>query len=134
MDQFPEVKRETILSVLVKYYPTLRRQKGYEKFVDLFDLSNKPIEKVEKVSQDNFNTDNKFIIINTGMGSGKTSQTIDYLEDKNSFIWLTPLETLAQNTYHRLQVKNIECKYYKDLKNRQEKLSTLSKYNKLLFV
>ena len=44
------------------------------------------------------------------MGSGKTFQTLKYLIDKPSFIWITPLEALAQNTKFRLEQDNIECK------------------------
>lgn len=132
LEQFPIVKRDTILSLLVKYYPTLRRQKGYEKFIDLFNLPTDKVNKVERVSPNDFNTDEKFIIINTGMGSGKTTQAINFLKNKKEFIWMTPLETLAQNTHHRLEENNIHCKYYKDFKNRQEKLTTLSAYDKII--
>jgi hypothetical protein len=43
----------------------------------------------------------KFLCINTGMGSGKTYQTIKYLQDKDQFIWITPNIALAQNTTQR---------------------------------
>ena len=52
---------------------------------------------------------------NTGMGSGKTSQALDYLRNKPSFIWMTPLETLAQNTQHRLEECNITVNIIKIL-------------------
>jgi ribose 5-phosphate isomerase len=43
-------------------------------------LPSENIIKIDKISQDVFKDDNKFIIINSGMGSGKTAQTIDKLK------------------------------------------------------
>ena len=66
------------------------------------------------------------------MGSGKTYQTLKYLIDKPSFIWITPLEALAQNTKFRLEQDNIDCKYYKDFKTSKEKHERMSVYDKLI--
>jgi len=60
------------------------------------------VKKVDALNQDLFYQDSKFLCINTGMGSGKTYQTIKYLQDKNDFIWITPNIALAQNTTQRL--------------------------------
>ena len=128
---FPEVSRATVLSLLVKFYPQLKRKKGYDLFKDQFELSEDKINKTDRLSPNEFNTDDKFICINTGMGSGKTAQTIDYLVNKESFIWLTPLISLAQNTKQRLKNKNIDFKYYKDIKQ-EEKHSTLSSYDRMV--
>jgi hypothetical protein len=54
------------------------------------------------------------------------------LIDKPSFIWITPLEALAQNTKFRLEQDNIECKYYKDFKNSKEKHERMAIYDKLI--
>jgi hypothetical protein len=45
---------------------------------------------------------------------------------------MTPLEALAQNTKYRLEQDNIDCKYYKDFKNKSEKDSNMSSYNRLI--
>ena len=50
---------------------------------------NLPVDKINKINtltQNEFTTSDKFVVINCGMGSGKTHQTIDYLVGKPSFI------------------------------------------------
>ena len=54
------------------------------------------------VTQDVFNIDEKFIVVNVGMGGGKTSQTIDYLRTVKTFIWATPNQALSYNTHTRI--------------------------------
>jgi hypothetical protein len=122
LKNFPPMSIPAITSILLKYYPDLDREKGYQKFISLFTLDNKNIHKVPTLSQECFNKDDKFICLNTGMGSGKTYQAIEYLKNVESFIWMAPIEALAQNTMHRLEQNKIDCKYYKDFKNSAEKL------------
>ena len=54
--------------------------------------------KIDRVDQNVFDN-NKFTIINSGMGSGKTAQTIDYLANHENFVWMTPNIALADNTH-----------------------------------
>jgi hypothetical protein len=129
---FPPVKIKAITTILVKYYPTIKREKAQQNFMNLFETDINKTIKVETLTQDIFNLEEKFTIINTGMGSGKTFQTLKYLIDKPSFIWITPLEALAQNTKFRLEQDNIECKYYKDFKNSKEKHERMAIYDKLI--
>ena len=67
------------------------------------------------------------------MGSGKTFQTIDYLKDKDSFIWMTPLISLSLNTMERLTTAGINCKNYKDCKNITDK-NNLNNFILILFI
>ena len=121
-----------ITSILLKYYPELKREKGYQKFINLFTLDNKNIYKVPTLSQACLEKDDKFICLNTGMGSGKTYQAIEYLKNVDSFIWMAPIEALAQNTMHRLEQNDIDCKYYKDFKNSTEKMQKLSNFVRMI--
>ncbi len=83
-------------------------------FLNDFSLPEANIFKVDTLTQHVFKDDNKFTIINTGMGSGKTAQTISHLKKNNNFIWVTPIIALAQNTHHRITSEGINCCYYKD--------------------
>ena len=111
---FPNVKVNNIIFLLCKFYPNLRQHRKMKAFQDNFDLASENIIKVDVLTQEIFNNNNKFTIINTGMGSGKTTQTIDQLRNNNSFIWMTPNVALAQNTHQRMTQNNIKCCYYKD--------------------
>jgi len=50
------------------------------------------------------------MVINIGMGGGKTTQTVDYLkktcdtdDENDNFIWMTPNIALADNTFARMK-------------------------------
>lgn len=104
--KFPSVPLNNIIFILNKYYPTIRQQTKLRQFIDNFELKPDTIQKVPTLKKEIFKqADKKFIIINIGMGGGKTHQTIEYLKnvkkDKN-YIWITPNIALAQNTYGRM--------------------------------
>jgi len=132
LNKFSIVTVNSCLILLMKYYPTIRRDNNYKNFINMFDLDNTKQNKVDNLNQDIFNNENKFLIVNTGMGSGKTFQTLKYLQNQESFIWMTPIEALAQNTKFRLEQDNIDCKYYKDFKNKQDKDANMSKFDRLI--
>ena len=129
MDQFPPVTIDRIKTLLSVFYPTIRKTLKENKFNNLFDLKNEVI--VESLDQSVFNNDSKFTILNTGMGSGKTFQTIKYLKEQSSFIWMTPIIALAQNTSYRLTEDGIEHKYYKDVTSKAER-NRLNEEDKLI--
>ena len=111
-DKFPAVYKSTIINILVKYYPDIKKSIKCATFEKQFKLKN--TINIDTLDQSVFESEQKFIILNTSMGSGKTYQTIKYLKDKESFIWMTPIIALAQNTKFRLEEEQIECHYYKD--------------------
>ena len=131
---FPPVSRQNILFILYKYYPSLRNSKSKRVFTEQFILNPDHILKVPILTQNEFNLDEKFIIINTPMGSGKTAQTTDKLLGVSSFCWMIPTIALARNTYFRMVEKNIDCCYYKDKKlfKKQSDKENLRKYEKLI--
>jgi len=126
LSKFPPVLPARMLSLLVKFYPDLRKEKHYELYMNMFELETTNIKKVERLSQECFeNIDEKFVVLNTGMGSGKTYQAIEYLSHHSeSYIWMTPNIALAQNTTYRLEERNIPCSYYNDCKKQKETIST----------
>jgi hypothetical protein len=108
---YPEVTIDRIKALLCILYPKFRKDKYYAQFCNSFDV---PSEKIETISQETFQCETKAMILNTGMGSGKTAQTIDYLADKE-FIWITPNIALTNNTEQRfggtvVNYKNVSAK------------------------
>jgi hypothetical protein len=106
----PPVHKAHIMLVLEKYYPGIRQEKGVNDFVQLCDISEYPCTEIENLSQMEFYHKNKALIVNIGMGGGKTTQTVNYLKEMtqlpdstNSFIWMTPNIALAENTFTRMK-------------------------------
>ena len=130
LDKYPIVNSNQIMTLILKYYPSIKKDKHFLNFQNLFKLDN--VQKVDALNQDLFQQDSKFLCINTGMGSGKTYQTIKYLQDKNDFIWITPNIALAQNTTQRLRTDGIDISYYKDLKNPIDKMEHMKDQDKLI--
>ena len=100
------VENNKIITLILKYYPRIKKDLHFQKFQQMFNINN--ILKIDELTQDVFNMSYKFLCINTGMGSGKTFQTIKYLKDKNNYIWVTPNIALAQNTTQRLRTDGID--------------------------
>jgi hypothetical protein len=130
LHKFPKVYQNQIETILYNFYPNLRTEKHFKNFENLFKLEN--IQKIDSLNQDIYYSDKKFLCINTGMGSGKTYQTVEYLKDKDNFIWITPNIALAQNTRQRLNQANINVSYYKDFKTSDEKEMKIDKQEKLM--
>ena len=92
-----------IHKLLIHFYPQLAKDVHYRRFHASFELPAEKIQKVATLTQSVFSK-GRVDILNTGMGSGKTHQTIEYLQKNNpSFIWVCPNRALAQNTLTRLQ-------------------------------
>ncbi len=86
------------------------------KFIQSFNINSIKISKIEK---HHYDVNNKVIIMNTAMGSGKTTTTINYLKDSNkTFCWITPRITLACNTHERLKLVGLDSALYKDCKTK----------------
>ena len=130
LDKYPIVNSNQIMTLILKYYPSIKKEKHFLNFQNLFKLDN--VQKVDALNQDLFYQDSKFLCINTGMGSGKTYQTIKYLQDKNDFIWITPNIALAQNTTQRLRTDGIDISYYKDFKRTVDKIEQMKEQDKLM--
>ena len=132
LNKFPKVSMDTMRYIILAFYPNLISNKHFRNYKKLFNIyDNSIINKVDRLEQDVFNTNDKYVVINTQMGSGKTTQSIEYLKNAKSFIWMTPLISLAQNTKHRLDEEGIYCKFYKECKNAEEK-QALNEEEKLL--
>ena len=101
--EFPPYDEKYIYGMLSNYYPRIRQDASLNKFIALFEKPDGTVvQHIDMVTQDVFNIDEKFIVVNVGMGGGKTSHTIDYLRTAKTFIWATPNQALSYNTHTRI--------------------------------
>lgn len=108
----PNIKNEaysisipSMLKYLSKWYPELASDNhATETFIASFELNLPNIKSVKYIEPQFFDVENRAIVINIPMGGGKTTATLQYLDtnDKASFVWLAPRQTLVQNTSHRM--------------------------------
>lgn len=133
LNNFPPVSQERICSILKYYYPHINKDIHYRKFADTFLLPTENIEKIETMNQLCFNKeDKKYFIFNVGMGGGKTCQTISYLKDKHSFLWIAPNKALASNTHKRFENENIDICHYESITTKDKKIGKMKEEHKLI--
>ena len=126
--KYPPVSISKIKAILSYFYPKINKNRAYLDFIDTFKLEF--CIPIETITQKCFNYDNKYAIFCTGMGSGKTAQTIQYLESQPQYIWICPNRALASNTHFRLGTAS----HYLDFSSAQKKQGILSEQNKLIVV
>ena len=138
LDDFPPVNIKQIMYVLEKYYPNIMKKKELLDFVKLCDISHVEFTEVEKLEQAHFENESKSLIINIGMGGGKTTQTVQYLEkncnndnENDNFIWMTPNIALADNTFERMRKFNNTI-LYNDEKKAEKKLERIQSSKNLM--
>jgi hypothetical protein len=81
IDQFPHVSVERMHTILVKYYPHLKKDYYFRRFANTFILPEDKTVVIDRIEPEHFNVEEKYVVFNTGMGTGKTAQTIDYLKN-----------------------------------------------------
>ena len=133
LHKFPPVHNKQIEAILSNYYPNILKDKYYKKFISAFIFKNDPI-KIETITPEHFNNSNKIIIFNTGMGSGKTTQTINYLKQNNNFCWICPNKSLANNTLFRLTKENVITNDYLKYSTPEKKNGVLNTLDNLVVV
>jgi hypothetical protein len=113
--KYPLCSIETIKPILAYYYPDIKKDIHLRKFKALFDYdlpSAFQYIKIDSLNQSHYNNNIKYTVLNLGMGSGKTAQTIDYLKMHHNFCWIGHRQSLHKNTYQRICEANIECVDY----------------------
>lgn len=114
------------LNIIKKDLKTLNTKS----FLDSFNLPSTKIDKLLEMKH--FETEHKCVIFNIGMGGGKTSMTVEYLEKTNkSFVWLTPRISLVMNTYQRFEDKKMDVYNYKKEGGKKQE-QCINKANKLM--
>lgn len=99
--RFPPCTVDNLLPYLIHFYPNIAVDRAFHEFANTFALPTERIEKIETITPECFQRDEKTLVFNVGMGGGKTEQTIRYLNGK-SFVWITPNIALARNTHNRI--------------------------------
>jgi hypothetical protein len=133
LEKFPPVSKERIISILKYYYPHITKDIHYRKFAQTFDLPSDNIEKIETISKQQFNrNDKKYLIFNVGMGGGKTAQTISFLKEHNSYLWIAPNRALATNTHKRFEAETIDVCHYESINTSLKKQGNLKEKKKLI--
>lgn len=136
-DKFPPVSFEEHRKMLCVFYPTLKLDTNYRRFCDQFMLGQ-PVLKIDTITQLCFENPVKCLMFGTGMGSGKTYQTVRQLRVKTKegkrFIWVAPNRALANNTYARLMNVGIEVRHYESLTPAQKKAGGLINDENLIIV
>jgi hypothetical protein len=128
LPMFPPVSIDRIKNLLHIFYPKFKKDKNYSKFVQSFDLDN--LKKIETISQREFMPG--CVIFNTGMGSGKTAQTIDFLTEDKEFLWITCNIALTNNTEQRFKDAGLSVASYNKFDTKAKNQGILDTQKKLL--
>ena len=129
----------SIFNILRRYYPNFDLLKETYDFKKLCNISNEQYMNIDYLDKSHFKfEDNKAIIFNLGMGSGKTAQTINYLKEQinintsNNILWLAPNVALAEGTHKRPIDNNIKITLYNKVKKASEKAEILDNAENLV--
>jgi hypothetical protein len=124
--------KQGYINYLCYFYPDLvnfqdKIDVSTKNFLDSFNFDTKQIGRIEPV---HFETKEKALVFNIGMGGGKTTATIEHLKKtNNSFIWITPRVALADNTNNRMKKDyKMDVVHYKDEKDKTQ----LNKYKSII--
>lgn len=131
--KFPVVSLEKMKNILTQYYPKIKKDRFYRTFQNSWNFDVQRV-KIEDLSQEHFTNEEKYMVINIGMGGGKTQQTGQFLKRSMSFTWIAPNKALANNTLKRLLDNKIDVKYYLDEKTKDKIKGSLTEYDKMLIV
>jgi hypothetical protein len=129
LNKFPPVSIQQIKRIVYQYHPNLKVDKFFLKFRQAFDFAGSEIKKINRIEPEHFDSPEKFIVFNVGMGGGKTAQTIDYLKKNDSYLWVAPNIALAENTAKRI---GDEVSLYTNFTPKQKKEGVFKTVKKLI--
>ena len=113
LHKFPPCSFESMKPILAYYYPDIKKDIHLRRFKTLMDWpSDVPQIKIERLGQEHYNDECKASIFSLGMGSGKTAQTIDYLQTHPEFCWIGHRQSLHKNTLQRIKDAGVSCVDY----------------------
>jgi hypothetical protein len=134
LHKFLPVSLARMKSVMAVFYPHIKKDVSYRNFTQTFLLPDENITEIKTIDQTNFKTNKKYIIHTAGMGSGKTAQTISYLDGESNFIWLAPNKALASNAKKRFDDENIDITHYLEISTAQKQQGELNNHDKIITV
>jgi hypothetical protein len=129
---FPNVSSAKISALLSYFYPHINKDIHFRRFNDSFFLPESV--KVESLSTELYDA-SKYIVINFGMGGGKTYKTIEYLSGCGSYCWIAPNKALATNTIQRLKYgTGSDVCHYENVKTKDKQNGDLKEEDRLVIV
>lgn len=135
LKEFPPVSISRIHAVLQYFYPHINKDIHYRRFCDSFVFTQERTEKVECITDTCYETPDKFVIFNIGMGGGKTFKTIENLWRYTNICWIAPNKSLANNTFKRLNDEAyLNFSHYEHYSAKEKKAGELNKHNRLVVV
>jgi hypothetical protein len=117
LHKFPPCSIDSMKSILAYYYPSIKKDQFLNAFTNQFDV-DAHVKKtyIDRLSPEHFDVEEKAILLNLTMGSGKTAQTIDYLHTPigslGGFCWIAHNIALVVGTLSRMSSSGVECKSY----------------------
>jgi hypothetical protein len=134
LEKFPPVSIQRIIAVLQYFYPHINKDIHYRRFCDSFVFDNARVEKIECITDQSFETPDKFTIFNVGMGGGKTFKTIENLWRYTNICWIAPNKSLANNTFKRLNDEHLNFAHYEHYNAKEKKAGELNKHRRMVVV
>jgi hypothetical protein len=121
LDDFPTVTCERFMKILERTYPDIFKDRAFRNFKAMMDIEG--TVSTDVLTLDNFETEAKYIIADMPMGGRKTTTTIEYLRENEgkTWCWITPRQTLAQDTTTRLRKEGFEVLNYLECKSTKSK-------------
>lgn len=134
LESFPPITiKQYIKYILEHFYPNISTGAENINFINLWNNEHKKIKYTDYLKVDEMETEKKALILNLGMGSGKTTNTINYLKNVSSFCWITPNISLADNTFTRIKEAGIKnCFLYNTAKNAKQKKELIKNSNSVM--
>jgi hypothetical protein len=134
LHRYPVVHLPRIYKIIQHFYPSFGKDVHYKRFADMFTLAEQ-IKEIDTLSPKVFEGPDKYVILNTGMGSGKTAQTVDFLarmKNGKTMLWIAPNRALACNTLNRLDKAGVPFADYAAFKAQDKRDGILKKQDRLL--
>jgi hypothetical protein len=116
LSEFSPCTCQHMFPILKHFCPRIEKDIHWRNFINMFNAPNKLPEEVKRcvnyLSQKDFETEKKYIVVHLGMGNGKTAQTIEYLKNEENFVFITHRQSLHRGTYQRITDADISCVDY----------------------
>ena len=120
MSKYITPSNETMIKMLSFYYPDLRKFQELQKINNLLNISKYKdiMQYSDVITPLMYASKQKNILFNYGMGAGKTTETINYIQQrlkddaKLKILFITPNITLSRGVYYRLNKQGLNFEHY----------------------
>ncbi len=136
LHKFPPCTILCMKSILIYYYPSIKKDQFLNHFANQFDV-DAHVKKtyIDRLAPEHYVVEEKMILLNLPMGSGKTAQTIDYLRSPvgaaGGFCWIAHNIALVVGTLSRMRDSGVECKSYQSFNSKAKSAGVLNSQKNL---